>query len=246
MKKSLVWLNLLLITIVALMTQPASAQTCREGNTRSSTYMLREDDKRCEGLGSVQIASPFELVSFSIGRMTTLSDRLKLEVPNRNNQRPKVRVRSFPKNYQLDPLTLNPRGSRYQFQWSNFVLDRENIEPNTLRATAFVSAGKLIYLPVIFSPAAGKYDITLYSNHRSKISELKILQNNQTIYSTSRSNFQPKGQIPFTWNGRTADGKIAPAGLYELRVTAQLEQDDAPPATASINITFAHNPQWLR
>jgi flagellar basal-body rod modification protein FlgD len=192
------------------------------------------------------VAGNFEIVSLTVGRIATLSNPLKLQVPNRNNQSPKVRVRSFPKNYQLDPLNLNLKGSRYQFQWSDFVLKRENINPTSLRATAFVNEGQLIYLPVIFSTSAGQYDIIVNANSRAKISEFKILQNNKTIYSTSRPNFQPKGQIPFTWNGRTSNGNPAPAGLYQLRVTAQLEQDDAPPRPASINITFAHNPQWLQ
>jgi flagellar basal-body rod modification protein FlgD len=174
-----------------------------------------------------------------------MTDSLKLEVPSRNNRAPKVIVRSVPKNYQLDPFTLRPQGSRYQFKWSNYVIDREDIALESLRATASISDGKLIYLPVIFNQAT-TYDIVLYANVRSQIKELQILQNNEVIYETSRPNWQPKGEIFFTWDGRTSDGKLAKAGLYELRVKALLEQDDAPPRNAPINITFEHNPQWLK
>jgi flagellar hook assembly protein FlgD len=104
----------------------------------------------------------------------------------------------------------------------------------------------LIYVPVIFGRSAGKYDIVLSSDRRASITEFKIVQRDKVIYTTSRPDFQPKGQIPFTWNGCTTDDKLAPAGLYELRVTAKLEQDDAPPRPASMNLTFAHNPQWLQ
>jgi flagellar basal-body rod modification protein FlgD len=174
-----------------------------------------------------------------------MTDSLKLEVPSRNNRAPKVIVRSVPKNYQLDPLTLRPQGSRYQFKWSNYVIDREDIALESLRATAYISEGRLIYLPVIFNQAK-TYDIVFFSNARSQIKELQILQNNEVIYETSRPNWQPKGEIFFTWDGRTSDGKLAKAGLYELRVKALLEQDDAPPRNAPINITFEHNPQWLK
>jgi flagellar basal-body rod modification protein FlgD len=56
----------------------------------------------------------------------------------------------------------------------------------------------------------------------------------------------PIGQIFFSWNGKTTQGKPAPQGLYQLQIKAQLEQDDAPPEPAEINITFAHDPQWLK
>lgn len=245
MKKTTLYLPFLALSLISLLTQPAQTQNCSKGNLQETAYMQRDNDKRCEGLGSVDRTGSLELISLTIGQMTTLSDSLKLQVPNRNNQQPKVRVRAFPQNYQLDPIAFRTQGSRYQFQWSNEVMRAAKIDPASLRAIAFVNAERLIYLPVIFSPAP-KYDIILNTNSRAKISEFKILQNNQTIYTSSRPNFQPKGQIPFTWNGRTNDGKPAPAGLYQLRITAQLERDDAPPETASINITFAHNPQWLK
>jgi flagellar basal-body rod modification protein FlgD len=245
MKKSFIALNLTILSLILVSFFPIQAQNCGTGNTRSSNYIQRDNDKRCEGIAPIDIAGSFSLISLSIGRIREMTDSLKLEVPSRNNRAPKVIVRSVPKNYQLDPLTLRPQGSRYQFKWSNYVIDREDIALESLRATASISDGKLIYLPVIFNPAK-TYDIVLFANARSQIKELQILQNNEVIYETSRPNWQPKGEIFFTWDGRTSDGKLAKAGLYELRVKALLEQDDAPPRNAPINITFEHNPQWLK
>jgi flagellar basal-body rod modification protein FlgD len=245
MKKSFIALNLTILSLILVSFFPIQAQNCGTGNTRSSNYIQRDNDKRCEGIAPIDTAGSFSLISLSIGRIREMTDSLKLEVPSRNNRAPKVIVRSVPKNYQLDPLTLRPQGSRYQFKWSNYVIDREDIALESLRATASISDGKLIYLPVIFNPAK-TYDIVLFANARSQIKELQILQNNEVIYETSRPNWQPKGEIFFTWDGRTSDGKLAKAGLYELRVKALLEQDDAPPRNAPINITFEHNPQWLK
>lgn len=245
MKKSFIVLNLTILSLILVSLFPIQAQNCGTGNTRSSNYIQRDNDKRCEGIAPIDIAGSFSLISLSIGRIREMTDSLKLEVPSRNNRAPKVIVRSVPKNYQLDPLTLRPQGSRYQFKWSNYVIDREDIALESLRATASISDGKLIYLPVIFNQAT-TYDIVLFANVRSQIKELQILQNNEVIYETSRPNWQPKGEIFFTWDGRTSDGKLAKAGLYELRVKALLEQDDAPPRNAPINITFEHNPQWLK
>lgn len=245
MKKSFIVLNLTILSLILVSFFPIQAQNCGTGNTRSSNYIQRDNDKRCEGIAPIDIAGSFSLISLSIGRIREMTDSLKLEVPSRNNRAPKVIVRSLPKNYQLDPLTLRPQGSRYQFKWSNYVIDREDIALESLRATAYISEGRLIYLPVIFNQAK-TYDIVFFSNARSQIKELQILQNNEVIYETSRPNWQPKGEIFFTWDGRTSDGKLAKAGLYELRVKALLEQDDAPPRNAPINITFEHNPQWLK
>lgn len=245
MKKSFIVLNLTILSLILVSFFPIQAQNCGTGNTRSSNYIQRDNDKRCEGIAPIDIAGSFSLISLSIGRIREMTDPLKLEVPSRNNRAPKVIVRSLPKNYQLDPLTLRPQGSRYQFKWSNYVIDREDIALESLRATASISDGKLIYLPVIFNQAK-TYDIVFFSNVRSQIKELQILQNNEVIYETSRPNWQPKGEIFFSWDGRTSDGKLAKAGLYELRVKALLEQDDAPPRNAPINITFEHNPQWLK
>lgn len=248
MKKQLVLVNLLLLSLGFLFVPNTQAQECpKVSNTRSTAYIQREGDKRCEGVRNItDIDKFFSLISFTVGRITTLPDTLQLAVPSINQKMPKVRLLSFPKNYQLDTLDLSKKGNQYQFKWSNFVLKSENIDPNSLRATAYISTGKKVYLPIILNPGAGEYNIVLNSDNRVSIAEFKILRNNQVIYTTSRPNFQPKGQIYFTWNGRSKDGKIAPEGFYELRVSGKQEQDEAPPQSVSLNITFAHNPQWLK
>lgn len=250
MKKQLVLVNLLLLSLGFFLVPNTQAQECPKiSNTRSTAYIQREGDKRCEGVKNIsEIDKFFSLISFTVGRINNLPNTLQLEVPipKINQAVPKVRLLSFVKNYQLDTLDLSKKGNRYQFKWSNFVLKSENIDPNTLRATAYIHDGKKVYLPVILNFGAGEYNIVLNSDNRVSITEFNILKNNRIIYQTSRPNFQPKGQIYFTWNGRTEDGKIAPEGLYELRVIGKQEQDEAPAQPVSLNITFAHNPQWLK
>ena len=246
MKKSLF---LLACSCAFLLTWPTQVVACPKGNLQDTAYMERDKDKRCEGVGAMDTTGSLELFSLAIGQITTLSNPLKLQVPNRNNQEPKVRVRSFFKNYRLDPLALRKQGSNYQFQWENNVIKNAQIDPKTLGATAFIHAGKLIYLPVFFGPTAGRYDIILKSDQRAKITDFKILQNKQIIYSKNPENlksWRPKGQISFNWNGKTTQKKPVPKGLYQLQIKAQLEQDNKPPEPAEINITFAHDPQWLK
>lgn len=244
MKRHFLLINLLILSLSSQFTQTAQAQTCINGNTQSTAYMQREGDKRCEGVRPIDVTGSFSIISLTVGRISSLSNPLKLEVPSSTPI--KVNVRSFQKNYHLDPIVLRLKGSRYEFQWSNFVLSSESIPAESLRATASYGSSPTVYVPVIFNRSAGKYDIVLFSDRRARITELKIVQKGRIIYSTSRAELQPKGQIPFTWNGRSTNSKVAPAGLYELRVTAELEQDDAPHETASVNLTFSHNPQWLQ
>ncbi len=122
MKKSFIVLNLTILSLILVsLFPPIQAQNCGTGNTRSSNYIQRDNYKRCEGIAPIDIAGSFSLISLSIGRIREMTDSLKLEVPSRNNRAPKVIVRSVPKNYQLDPLTLRPQGSRYQFKWSKII-----------------------------------------------------------------------------------------------------------------------------
>lgn len=100
------FLLLLICSGALLTTWPAQAAPCPKGNPQETAYMKRDNDPRCEGVGTMDTTGSLELVSFNIGRITALSNPLRLQVPSRNNQEPKVRLRSFPKNYQLDPLSL--------------------------------------------------------------------------------------------------------------------------------------------
>ncbi|HAC65443.1 MAG TPA: hypothetical protein DCF68_18410 [Cyanothece sp. UBA12306] len=247
MKKQLLFINLLILSLGLLLIPNTQAQQCPKTGNRPTDYIQREGDKRCEGIVKrLDQGGDFSLVSLTIGRMKTLTEPLKLEVPNINNKKPEIKIYSLQQKYQLIPLRLRTRGYNYKFQWSNAVIKTEKIPLENLNAKAFITAPQIVYLPVIFNSSANEYNIVLNADRRVSITEFKIQQKNNVIYQTSRSQFQPKGQIFFSWNGRKKDGKIAPAGSYQLRVKAKLEQDDAPPENASVNITFKHNPQWLK
>ena len=115
MKKSFIVLNLTILSLILVSFFPIQAQNCGTGNTRSSNYIQRDNDKRCEGIAPIDIAGSFSLISLSIGRIPGISDYLKLEVPSRNNRAPKVIVRSLPKNYQLDPLGCIPLRNEHKY-----------------------------------------------------------------------------------------------------------------------------------
>lgn len=237
------WLGLSL----SLYSFPMQAQTCPHSNSPQSTaYMLRQDYKRCEGIRAFDASVDLSLISFSLGRIQPAKE-LALEIPILANQlQPKVRVQHPQKYYQLDPLELRRVQNRFQFQWNNDVLTAENIPAEGLRATAyFLSGSQRIYVPVILGRGVDKYNIILSSGRRVKIPLFQILHREQVVYSSSRATFQPRGQIAFTWNGRTPDSRIAPRGRYVLRVNAEQEQDNALTRPASLNITFEHDPQWL-
>lgn len=220
-------------------------------NAQSTAYSLREQDRRCEGIQATDISGDFSLISLTLGQVQPASI-LKLQVPalqvpdRANRQQPTVRVRSREKNYQLDPLEFRYRNGLFQVQWSDYIIRTEGIPLNSLRATAAVRSGtQLVYLPVLFSRGARQYQMVLSSERRAKIPLFQILRNGKVVYNQSRTTFQPKGQITFHWDGRDQTGKSAPAGRYELRVKAELEQDNAPPQPASVGIAFEHDPRWL-
>ena len=114
MKKTLA-LTLTLTLLTSLFPgQPAVAQ-CARGNNRSTAYIQRDNDKRCEGLAPQRISSSFELVSLAIGKIATPQEKYALSVPNYRSKQPKVRIRSIRKNYQLDPLGLTLSNNKYLF-----------------------------------------------------------------------------------------------------------------------------------
>ena len=233
----------LLVSSLSFNVLTAQAQSCPNvNNPQSTAYIQRDQDKRCEGIQASDISGDFSLISFTVGQLKP-ANTLTLQVPDRLNHRlPNVHVLSRDKSYQLDLLQLHSQGDRFRGQWADYVLKTENIPLDSLRATAFVRSGsQLIYLPVILSSGSGKYAIVLSSERRVRILFFQILHNGKKFYNSSRNTFQPKGQINFSW-----DGHNAPAGRYELRVKAELEQDNAPPEPVSINVAFEHDPQWLK
>jgi len=234
-----------LLTLLLYSHSSAQAQTCDVGNTKDTAYILREGDKRCEGMNAQPLNSSFSIKSFSIGRIATLSNFLKLQIPvNQPPQTPPKVIVLAPQNYQLDPLQLTSKKTGYEFQWSKYVIENAKIDPQKLLATAFLNLGTRVYLPVILGQS-NKYDIVLFSGRPATITEFKITQKNQEIYKTSL-NSKFKDQIPLTWNGLSSKGKTAPAGTYELSITAQQEQINAPPRSINMSIAFQHNPEWLK
>lgn len=223
------------------------AQPCAKlNNPRSTAYGLRDQDRRCEGIQATDISGDFSLISLTLGQIQP-AKKLSLQVPDRaNRQQPVVRVRSREKNYQLEPLEFRYSGGLFQAQWSDDVVKAEGISLNSLRATAFVRSGSQpVYLPVILSRKSQQYQIVLSSERRAKVTVFQILRNSKVIYNSPRNTFQPKGQITFRWNGRDQTGNPASTGRYELRVKADLEQDNSPPQPASVRIAFEHDPKWL-
>ena len=244
MKKILLF-SLTLSAITSLFPwQPAQAR-CPSGNSRSNSYIRRNNDERCEGISTQNIASSFELVSLAIGKIAKPQNRYSLTVPNYQGKQPKVRVRSIKKKYQLDPLNLKLSQGQYPFQWSNYVINKAGINPLSLVGKAFVRDGKRIYLPVRFNNA-NRYDIVLYAESPAKIPKFTIEQKGKIIYQASKNNWQPEGLIRFSWDGKSSDGKDAPPAIYRLVVKAKLQQDKGPDEDEDINLSFAHNPNWLR
>ncbi|KAM3099069.1 hypothetical protein ACKFKF_15635 [Phormidesmis sp. 146-12] len=222
---------------------PAQAQTCKDGDSQSINYILRKNDPRCEGLKPFNVGGDFTLVSFAVGKINPSGGVLTLQVPNQGTtQKPFVRVISFRKNYQLDPISLQESGSWFKFNWSNFVLEQAKISLNSLRALASSQLGsQTVYLPVRLGQSSGKYDFVIYSGRRVRILKFQISSKGSVTYSTSRPVFQPAGEQGFAWDGRNT-----PKGRYELRVNAEMEQGDRSPEPVSINVAFEHDPQWLK
>jgi len=229
------------------------AQTCDgNGNPNSTAYIRRENDCRYEGIKAPEIQmSSFTLISLTTGFIPSNISPFKLQVPNHNDQQPKINVRSPSLNnkrsYYLDPIepiNLNKENDRFYFRWSNYVIKQEQIPLDEIYATAhIVPKSTFIYLPVIFDKPSGIYNIVLFARQRAKINTFQIKQkhkNEKIALNTSRSSFQ-KGPIIFQWDGREVE-----AGNYKLVIEAELERDNSKPQFADINITFQHDPKWLK
>ena len=239
MKTALILSSLILFSLNSL---TADAQVCPSGNPQGTAYILREQPKRCEGIQASEISGSFGLISLTTGRIPSNSNPLRLEVPSSLNQIPTVKVRYPQKYYYLDPIEIPYKNNRFQIEWSNYVLRTEGIPFDSVYATAFVNNGsQIVYIPVILEKPSGLYNIVLWTNRRAKIIDFQIRRENQLIFQTSRPTFQAKGPISFPWDGRNL-----PAGRYQLLIKAELEQVDEPPIPATVNISFEHNPQWLK
>ncbi|MGK7924547.1 MAG: hypothetical protein AB4290_04710 [Spirulina sp.] len=236
--------KILLATFLIFSCSPpiAQAQDCTRGNPQRPTYQLRDNYLRCEGIRPINVSGSFSLLSFSTGRLNN-SRLSSLDIPNIGipEQQLKVKIKSLHENYQLVPLDFQPRHPLFHFEWSNDVLERAGISLDSLSFLAsFRSGFGRIYVPVILGQPLGKYDIVFYSNRHVEITRFQILQNDRVIYNHSDSDLHSPGKIFLTWDGS------APSGRYQLLVNARLIPSRGSPQPVFLNITFEHDPKWLK
>lgn len=218
-------------------------ELCNDGDLSSTDY-IRRDDNRCEGIKDNSPISGriLELISFTTRKIDRLEDNLKLEVPRINNNKPGVFVQTTEDNYLLDGFSLSSDQSSYFFTWSSYVLKEAKISLNKLRSlSAFKDDyNRIVHLPVILGQPSGKYEFVIFAPFPTRISTFEISLNGQVVHSDSRTTRQ-REEIIFTWDGRNE-----PAGRYKLYFVGEVEQFNAPSEEIPVEITFEHNPNWLK
>lgn len=230
----------LLTSLLLLSFTPLTAQACPNGNPQTLDYM-RRDNNRCEGIAPINVGGSFSLISFVTRNIPAFGDNLSLQIPRIGSTSPDVRVRSSRINYQLDDFSLQPSQTNFTFNWPTRILKEAKIPVNSLRALASVNLGsQVVYVPVTLGQPSGQYEIVLYSSQLVKITTFEISRNNQVVFRSPRNTPQ-RGEVVFNWDGRNA-----PAGRYQLRLVAELEQYGRPPERVNRQITFEHNPNWLK
>ena len=219
---------------------PKSSQACPPGNTKDTTYMWRKN--RCEGIKSgIPTSGGIRLISFVSRGITSLGDQLQLQIPNIGSGNPDVSVRSLGQQYQLDNISFKPGSSTFSFSWSTYVLQKEKIKLESLRALAsFTKGSQAVYVPVTIGKSSGEYEFVLYSNSHAQIPTFQIRRDGKLIY-TSPPRTSQGGEIIFKWNAAKA-----PADRYELKYIAELEQFGRPPEKEDLQVLFEHNPDWLK
>jgi hypothetical protein len=162
-----------------------------------------------------------------------IAGAISLLVPRFPGQlEPEVWVNSLEKSYQMRPAKLMPTANRYRFNWNRAVLNRASIPLVSLRAKAVVKQTPNIYLPVILGQDH-QYTFVLYSSEPIALKTFEIRQGSKVIYRFPQR--EVKGELKATWNGQ------APAGQYQL-IVQPADRD----ASRLLNLTFQHDPQWLR
>lgn len=236
--------SLLLMNISSL-----AAYSCPSGNPRDTIYQ-RRDQNRCEGINpSIRVNAGVNLISLATRSIPEpLGDTMNLEVPHLPGlTNPKVSLRSQAKRYQLDNLILRKELSHFIFTWPTYVLKKEKVPVNTLRALALVNQGSQpVLIPVTIGKSSGKYEFVLRSDAPATIRTFQIRSLNGQVIYTSPSRSSQGGEIIFTWDGRKKDKSITPKGRYELKIFAEEEQYGKPPEPTNIQIQFEHDPNWLR
>jgi len=232
MKYQFLFTSLFLFSLSAL-----PAQACPTGNSRTTAYM-RRGNNRCEGIQtSRNVTSGINLISIVTRGITSYPNFLTLQIPRLSNSNPEIKVQSLRKNYLLNKLSLQPRRNRFTFKLKSHVLKKAKVPPKTLRALAEVNA---VYLPVTIGRTSGKYEFVFYSSYRSKFSTFEILRKGKVVYHNPPKSAR-NGEIIFTWNG-----KKAPRGRYQIHVVAEQERIGRPAEKFRRRYYFEHNPMWLR
>jgi len=234
--------KLLFASVIALTLSQMPALACPEGNPGSTAY-IRRDNNRCEGIKREPVsANSLRLISIATRNIPSYPAEVSMKIPGINGGgKPEVKVQSLDKNYQLDNPSLTENSGFYTLLWDSYVLKREDVPSNSLRALASVNFGsQVVYAPVILGQSSGQYEFVFYSPSRVKFPVFRILRNGQEVYSNPR-NIAQTNEMIFTWDSRNA-----PAGRYELQIEAEIEPRGKPTEKINRKIVFEHNPNWLK
>jgi hypothetical protein len=228
MKSQFLFASLLVLTL-----NPLAAQACPTGNSSSLAY-IRRDGNRCEGIQNRDVSGSLSLIAFSTSSLgAEFPDTMNIRLPGTDRTSPAIVVQSFTgRNYRLDTLDTTQTDTGYTFALNTNILQRADIAPQTLRASAFITReSRRIYFPVILGQPSGSYKFVINSPQRTSLPTFEIRRNGRAVYSSSRSQPQ-QGQVSLTWIYGDAD-----AGSYELYIV------DGEGTSRSFS--FEHNPDWF-
>ena len=237
MVKHVMWLSFVFISLFSL---PASA--CEPGNPRANDYM-RRDDNRCEGIRRRSVVSgAIELISLTTGDETELSSTLSIRIPKLMNSLPNVLIRSISSRYQLDQMQFQDDGDYHLFNLPSTLLNRVNLSPSALRATATANE-QVVFSPVILQRPSNSYKFVFYSSDSVRFTEAKIrLLTDLTEVASWGEQNPRRGEKSFEW----ANPEASPAGRYEFYYVAEIVQRNRPAERLIRSIVFEHNPDWLK
>jgi hypothetical protein len=236
--------SLVLVNISSL-----AADSCPRGNPRDTIYQ-RRDQNRCEGINpSIRVGAGLKLISLATRSISEpLDDTINIQIPRLPGLTdPEVKVKSQVRRYQLDDLVLRKDLSQFTFTWSTYVLKKEKVPVNALRALASVNQGsQLVLIPVTIGKTSGQYEFVLRSDTPAKIRTFQIRRLNGQVIYTGPSRSSQGGEIIIAWDGRKNDKSIIPKGRYKLNISVEVEQYGRPPELGDIDPQFEHDPNWLR
>lgn len=222
-------------SILLLVAAPTAvdAQPCPRGNPSKTTYLFRSDLNRCEGTRSTPVAGGLSLAGITIGQpLIDGRSRLQLRVPRiSGTAQPDVSLNSRNGNYQMKPIQLIPETGFYGFHWGSGVLTGAGIPLASLTGKAVIPTSPMLHVPVIFT-AARQYTFHLYASEPMPLKTIEIRRENRVLHRYTLHRID--GELRLQWGGD------APAGLYQLVV------QPADRRLRPINITFQHDPAWLR